>query len=90
MVPAALKRRPKLRKGDQEYLDAFFALSRSRPVDSMIGACAILHSEILAYILLSGIDGRYERLKYVSLVERLDTDYLKYVSDKAARTRPKT
>ncbi len=51
----------------------------------MGGFCGIPFGEVLAYMQLVGIDRPSDRLKYVSLIERLDTAYLGYVSDRAER-----
>jgi hypothetical protein len=48
----------------------------------MGGPCPIPFAEIFAYLLLVGIDGRSERLKYVNLMQRLDGVYMKYWADK--------
>lgn len=75
-------REPKLKRFDQAYLDAFFSLSHSRQSAGMGGPSPILVSEILAYLALEGIDSRDERLKYLRIVQLLDSVFLNDAADK--------
>lgn len=90
MAPPPLLRRPKLKAGDQDYLDAFYSCSHSRQSSGMGGANPILLSEVGAYLSLVGIDTRDERLKYLRIIQRLDTVYLTEAAERAkAKTKNK-
>lgn len=88
MVPPPLLRIPKLKRFDDIYLGAFNTLSQTRGSD-MSGPQPIKISEVVAYFSVAGIDERAERVKYLSLIQRLDRVYLEYASEQAKHNKKK-
>lgn len=80
-APPPLLSRPRLQKGDFDYLSAWQLLDEGRP-SGMAGPGAISISEIEAYCNLMGIASRNERLKYLRLIRRLDRVYLETWAEK--------
>lgn len=82
MVPPPILRRPKLKKGDQTYLDAYYACDHGRQAVAMGGVNPIPVSEIRHYTDMAGIDCPDERLKYLRIIQRLDSVYIGHVVEK--------
>ena len=80
-------RRPKILKKDEPYLDAFEACSRSRQPGGMGGSGPILISEVEAYLRLLGIDSPPERLKYLKVIQNLDSIYLADAAERRERAQ---
>lgn len=78
---------PKILKKDESYLDAFQACSRSRQPGGMGGSGPILISEVEAYLRLLGIDSPPERLKYLKVIQNLDSIYLADAAERRERAR---
>lgn len=82
-VPPPMLSRPKLQKGDYEYLSAWQTLDEGRP-SGMAGPSAISIAEIESYCNLVGINTKAERLRYLRLLRRLDRVYLEHWAEKRA------
>jgi hypothetical protein len=83
VVPPPLLREPKLKRYDDEYLNAFYSLSHSRQPGGMGGVGPITVGEIRHYLDLVGIDSQSERVKYLRVMQRLDSVYLNDAAEKA-------
>lgn len=77
---------PKLKRFDGEYIDAFYTLSRARQ-HGVGGPMAVTVQEVLAYCQLVGIDAPHERLKYLSILQRLDGVYLDFHAERASQNK---
>jgi len=58
---------------------AFLSLNAARQVGMEVNSITL--SDILAYCELTGIDGQDERSELLTVVQRLDDAYLKYIRD---------
>lgn len=85
--PPALKDRPRLKPWLAEYMGAFKLLSSSRSV-GMGGVGAIPISEMMAYFALSEIFDPDERETYITMMQSLDSAYLKRMNTKSDEQRP--
>ena len=82
MEVKALQNRPKLSRWVAGYWDGFQCLSGSRAV-TQAGIGPIPISEIVAYmeaIYLRDVD---ERLKFIKMIQALDTIYVNHINEKA-------
>ena len=52
-----------------------------------MSAGAIPVSEVLAYVVLGGIASKRERVKYLQIVQKLDSDFLTYQAEKAPKPK---
>lgn len=88
-TPEALKTQPRLRPWVAEQYRAFQMLSASRPV-GMGGVGAIPLSEIAVYLDLFEVHDFDERDAYITMIQALDSVYLKHMAQKASESAPKT
>jgi hypothetical protein len=77
--PDALKHQPRLRPWVVDYYRAFNVLSASRPL-GMGAVGSIPVSEIAAYLNLFEVHDYEEREAYVTMIQALDSVYLKRVN----------
>lgn len=82
-----LSSRPKLKPGDDRYMDFFAVLNQGRTYSDMGGPQPIQVSEINALLQLEGIDLREAKVKYVRIVQMLDRVYLDYVAEKREKSK---
>lgn len=82
MVPPPLLRKPKLKQGDQTYLNAYYACDHGRQSVAMGGVNPIPVAEVRHYTDMAGIDCPGERLKYLRIIQRLDSVYIEHVTEK--------
>jgi len=86
--PDALKHKPRLKPWVADYYKAFQMLSSSRPIGmGAVGAIPI--SEMAAYLDLFGILDHEERELFITMMQALDSVYLKHVN-KSAEAKPET
>lgn len=79
---------PKLKRFDDIYLNAYNTLANAREA-GMSGPQPIRLTEIDAYFSLLGIDERPERVKYLGLIQRLDSVYLQHAAEQVAKNKKK-
>jgi hypothetical protein len=79
--PRALLNRPRLSQWEQAYYEAYERLMGSRQW-TFGGAAGIPVSEIVAYFELQGIVDDDERAEYMSVIQALDAEYLKWHKEK--------
>jgi len=84
--PTALLNRPKLTLWIAPYYEAYSTLNGSRQI-GMNGAGPIPLSEIDAYTRLYGITDQDEKEKYVTMINALDSAYLKFYAAKQKTER---
>lgn len=82
MKPGPLLSRPRLKRQDAPYLDAYYCLSAARTA-GFGGADPIQVSEIVAYLNLVGVSGAEERARYLRTIQQLDHTYLTYARERA-------
>ena len=84
MEVQALQTRPKLNLWVQEYWDAFQILTGSRIVHQG-GVGPIPLSEMVAYMDATYLVDVDERLKFIRMIQSLDSVYVSHINEKAKR-----
>jgi hypothetical protein len=84
--PAPLLARPKIKRHDVWYLEAFQSLSAARS-NGFSGAEPIAISEIVAYLNLEGVTDPQERRRFLNLVQLLDSEWMKFHRERAEAAR---
>lgn len=84
MEVKSLEERPKLSMWVQEYWDAFQVLSGSRIVHQG-GIGPIPLTEMVAYMDATYLGDVDERLKFIRMIQSLDSIYVKHINEKAKR-----
>lgn len=78
----ALQNRPKLSQWVFEYWEAFQILSGSRAVhEGAVGPIPL--SEMIAYMTAIYLRDVDDRLKFITMIQSLDSVYMKHVNEKA-------
>ena len=75
-----LDERPKLKFGDQEYLDAYYFLHSSRHYDAFSGVPQpVSIADIAAWLDLIQEYDAGERMRYVKLITRIDRAHIDHI-----------
>lgn len=84
ITPRPLLERPRLKKVDLPYQEAFLILHKAR--STVMGASNPLSvTDILNLVCMGGIAYIGDRPKYLRLMQKLDTAYLDYQAEKAPK-----
>ena len=84
LVVKALQNRPTINQWVTEYWNAFQVLSGSRAIHQG-GIGSIPLTEIVAYMEATYLSNVDERLKFIKMIQSLDSVYVVHVNDKAKR-----
>lgn len=79
VTPSGLAERPVVHQEDRPYLDGFWALARGR-AHGQFGPSPIPVTEVQAYLALVKECGVDERMKFLRLVQKMDTVYLEHAA----------
>lgn len=77
-MPKGLADRPQLAWYNAFYLESFYVLSNSRPIGMGVGPIPV--SEVWALCQMHGDFSPEERLRFLSLMRRLDAEYLAHAN----------
>ena len=83
-----LRERPRLKREDWRYLEAFETVAASRQV-GMAGACPVTLQDILAYLEIFRVEEAHQRAKFTRLIQAMDGAYLEHQASEQAKASKK-
>lgn len=83
-----LLERPRLKREDWRYLEAFETVAASRQV-GMAGACPVTLQGILAYLEIFRVEEAHQRAKFTRLIQAMDGAYLEHQASEQAKASKK-
>lgn len=81
-----LRERPRLKREDWRYLEAFETVAASRQA-GMAGACALTLQDILAYLEIFRVEEPHRRARFTRLIQAMDGAYLEHQAAEQAKAQ---